>query len=157
MLWGTWGRRALLPEVARKRMSGFLSEYARSKGLFMVINYVNADHAHVLVDLPSGMTVEQLAHLLKGASSHWINQSRLIQTRFAWGKGYGAFSVSQSMISKVSAYIANQQKHHEKKGFLAEYMRFIRAYELEYHGDEWDEDETVETVEDFGGGWLPPQ
>ena len=39
----------------------------------MKINYVNADHVHALVDLPTAFSIEELMQLLKGSSSHWIN------------------------------------------------------------------------------------
>ena len=35
----------------------------------MKINYVNADHVHALVDLPTNLSIEELIQLLKGSSS----------------------------------------------------------------------------------------
>jgi REP element-mobilizing transposase RayT len=32
----------------------------------MKINYVNADHVHALVDLPTNLSIEELIQLLKG-------------------------------------------------------------------------------------------
>jgi REP element-mobilizing transposase RayT len=63
----------------------------------MKTNYVNADHVHVLVDLPTALSIEQLVQLLKGSSSHWINANDILPAKFAWGRGYGAFSVSNRM------------------------------------------------------------
>jgi REP element-mobilizing transposase RayT len=57
----------------------------------MKINFVNADHVHALVDLPTGISIEEMVQLFKGSSSHWINQSDLLKTKFAWGRGYGIF------------------------------------------------------------------
>ena len=50
----------------------------------MKINYLNADHTHALIDLPTNKTIEEVIHLFKGSSSHWINENRLIKGRFAW-------------------------------------------------------------------------
>ena len=50
----------------------------------MKINYFNADHTHALIDLPTNKTIEEVIHLFKGSSSHWINENRLIKGRFAW-------------------------------------------------------------------------
>jgi hypothetical protein len=36
---------------------------------------------------------------------------------FSWQEGYGAFTVSASMLDEVKAYIANQEKHHARKSF----------------------------------------
>jgi putative transposase len=49
----------------------------------MKINYVNADHVHVLVELPTSLSVENLVQLFKGSSSHWINANNMITGKFA--------------------------------------------------------------------------
>lgn len=114
-----------------RRISLHLSEYAESKGIYMKTNYVNGDHVHALIDLPTKYSVEEVAKLLKGNSSHWINQHKLVVGRFSWGRGYGAFSVSQSAVSEVAAYIAAQEEHHRKRTFREEYEQFIKAYGLQ--------------------------
>ena len=91
---------------------------------------------HLLIDLPTNLTIEQVIQLLKGSSSHWINQNRLIKGRFAWGKGYGAFSVSQSEVSKVANYIAKQEDHHRKRSFAQEFEIFVKRYGLEWRNEE---------------------
>ena len=94
----------------------------------MKINYVNPDHVHTLIDLPTNMTVEDVVRLIKGESSFWINKG--VGFKLAWGKGYGTFSVSESNIDKLVKYIMNQEEHHRKKSFTEEYEEFLRAYNL---------------------------
>jgi hypothetical protein len=64
----------------------------------MKINYFNADHTHALVDLPTNRTIEQVVQLLKGGSSHWINDNRLVRGRFAWDEATELFQ-SRTRIS----------------------------------------------------------
>src|SRR5215469_10379568 len=104
-VWGTLERRPMLFGPTAVRVSEYLHEYSAQKGIYMKINYVNPDHVHVLVDLPTSLAVEDLMQLLKGASSHWINQSDLLPGKFAWGRGYGVFSVSHSGVGEVAKYI----------------------------------------------------
>jgi REP element-mobilizing transposase RayT len=113
-----------------------LNKYCFEKGIYMKINYFNTDHTHALIDLPTNQTTEQVVQLLKGGSSHWINENRLVKGRFAWGRGYGAFSVSHSDIDRVSRYIANQKEHHRKRTFEEEYQLFVKRYGLEWRGEE---------------------
>ena len=101
----------------------------------MKINYFNTDHTHALIDLPTNLTIEQVVQLLKGHSSHCINQNQLVKGRFAWGKGYGAFSVSQSDVSKVANYIAKQEDHHRKRTFAQEFEIFVKRYGLEWRDE----------------------
>lgn len=102
----------------------------------MKINFFNAEHVHALIDLPTNMTIEGVIQLLKGSSSHWINQNHLVKGRFAWGRGYGVFSVSHSDLSKIVNYIARQEEHHRKRSFSEEYELFIRRYGLEWRDEE---------------------
>ena len=114
----------MLDKRAAAKASVNLSEYSLEKGIYMKINFFNGDHTHALIDLPANLTIEQVIQLLKGSSSHWINQNRLVKGRFAWGRGYGAFSVSHSDIDRVVKYIANQGEHHRKRTFEEEYQLF---------------------------------
>ena len=136
LIWGTLNRDPVLPREARKKTSAYLYEYAKSKNIYMKINFVNADHVHSIIDLPTCYSVEDLFQLLKGSSSHWINQNNLIPGKLAWGRGYAAFSVSHSNVSKVAEYIAKQEEHHRVKTFAEEYERFIRSYELMFSRDD---------------------
>jgi len=139
LTWATLNRQRLLAKPAAAKVSKYLHEYAESKGIFMRINYVNPDHTHALIDLPTKYAIEDVTKLLKGASSHWINANRIIKGKFAWGRGYGAFSVSHSNVPRVVKYIANQEAHHQKKSFADELAAFVRAYGLEWRDDEWEE------------------
>jgi REP element-mobilizing transposase RayT len=131
----------MLDREARQKVSAYLRQYAEEKTIYLKLAYVNADHVHALIDLPTGMTIEQVVQLLKGASSHWINEQALVPGKFAWGRGYGAFSVSQSAVETVAQYIAGQEEHHRLKTFEEEYAKFVEAYGLK-----WKREETVETV-----------
>ncbi|PYS57189.1 MAG: transposase, partial [Acidobacteria bacterium] len=64
------------------------------------------------------------------------NQNHLVKGRFAWGRGYGAFSVSHSNVSRVANYIARQEEHHRKKSFTEEYELFVERYGLEWRDEE---------------------
>jgi REP-associated tyrosine transposase len=136
LIWETLRREPRLDKHAAALASANLSEYSHEKGIYMKINYFNADHSHALIDLPTNLTIEQVVQLLKGSSSHWINQNHLIKGRFAWGKGYGAFSVSHSDVSRVANYIARQEEHHRKRSFAEEYQIFIKRYGLQWRDEE---------------------
>ena len=135
LIWETLRREPMLDKRAAAKASAILSEYSYEKGIYMKISFFNADHTHALIDLPTNLTIEQVVQLLKGSSSHWINQNRLIQGRFAWGRGYGAFSVSNSDVERVAAYIAGQEEHHRKRTFAQEYELFVKRYDLEWRDE----------------------
>ncbi|SRR6266478_3799947 len=129
---GNSGSGESIKQAAAKRVSRYLDDYAESKGVYVKVNYVNADHVHALVDLPTALSIEELMQLLKGNSSHWINSNDIITGKFAWGRGYGAFSVSESNVGLVARYIADQEEHHRVRTFAEEFKEFI-----DRHGLHW--------------------
>ena len=51
---------------------------------------------------------------------------------FSWQNGYGAFSVSQSVVNKTVEYISLQHEHHMKHSFKKEYISLLNLYNVEY-------------------------
>jgi len=135
-VWATLDRRPLLSKPAAVKLSGYFNEYSREKGIHMRINFVNADHVHALVDLPTNRTIEETVQLLKGSSSHWVNEQDLVSGKFGWQRGHGPFSVSHSGVEEVGAYIAKQEEHHRRRSF-AEELKIL----IERHGLQWQPEE----------------
>ena len=128
-IWGTKNREKSLPDKEfRKIISKHLSVNSESKGIYMKVNYVTSDHVHALIDFPTNMTIEDVARLLKGELSSWINNN--VDSKFNWATGYAAFSVSESKLDKVIKYILNQEEHHKNKSFTEEYDEFLSAYNI---------------------------
>lgn len=96
---------------------------------------MNSEHIHLLVNLPVDITIKKLIQLLKGTSSHDINQADMFKAKFAWARGYGAFSVSENQLDTAIKYIKNQEEHHKIMSFAREWELFQKKYL-----------ETVETV-----------
>ena len=87
--------------------------------------------SYCLISLGFSQNIEKIVQLIKGESSHWLNQNQLTKEKFAWQDEYFAVSVSESMIDNVRDYIKHQEKHHQKKTFQQEYQEFIEKYNFE--------------------------
>ena len=130
LIWGTHNNEKLLVNKnIRKELSAHLYKYSKEKGIYMKINYVNSDHVHAIINLPTNYTIEDVMKLIKGNSSFWINKK--LNFKFSWARGYGAFSVSESVLPKVENYIRNQEEHHRKISFSDEYKLFLRKYNIQ--------------------------
>ncbi len=112
----------------RIKMWKHIKQNSEEKGVF--IDMVNgfSEHCHCLISLGSDQTIEKVAQLIKGESSHWINKEKLISEKFSWQDEYLAVSISESHIEKVRNYIKNQEDHHTLKSFSEEYDQFINHY-----------------------------
>ena len=85
------------------------------------------DHIHILSSLPKNMSIADFVRTIKSESSKWMKTIDASYANFAWQDGYGAFSVSPSILDKTKAYIQEQKKHHERRTFRDEYRAFLVA------------------------------
>ncbi|MCD4723674.1 MAG: IS200/IS605 family transposase [Bacteroidales bacterium] len=97
----------------------------------LVINGM-PDHIHVLFGLRPAQSISDLLQDIKGSSSKWINDKKLLKGRFSWQEGYGAFSYKKSDLPSVINYINNQENHHKKTTFREEYIKLLQEFEIEY-------------------------
>jgi len=130
LIWTTKNQEKILTSKSRRSLSRFLFDYARDKGIYMKINYVNPDHVHGLIDLPTHLSIEEIFHLLKGSSSNWINQNDFLEKKFAWDKGYAVFSVSHSQLAKISDFIRMQEEYHWETTYQEEFAELLKRHEL---------------------------
>ena len=127
-IWSTKNRQPLMQKEIRWKIFNHISNNAKEEGYHLdAINGV-ADHIHCLISLQPKYSVSEVVNKLKGESSHWINHEVVTSTRFAWQGGFAAFSVSESQVGRVRAYIHNQEKHHQKVSFEFEVQRFLKLY-----------------------------
>jgi len=87
------------------------------------------DHIHLLIQVPPTLALAKAVLAIKSNSSRWANEEG---HRFAWQQGYGAFSVSASLIPVVVRYIQNQEAHHRKMAFDAEFLAMLKKHGVEF-------------------------
>jgi REP element-mobilizing transposase RayT len=126
--WSTDNRERVFHNNTKIQLKDFFLEKAKEMNTPVLSVNVQPEHIHLLVDLPSNLCLSDLVQKIKGASSHWINEQKLIHAKFSWQRGYGAFSVSASQLEVVKKYIQNQDAHHKKKSFEEEYQEWKRSY-----------------------------
>jgi putative transposase len=90
------------------------------------------DHVHICIGMRPTQSLAALIQDIKGDSSKWINQNKLVRGRFEWQSGYGAFSYSKSQVDRVIDYIRNQELHHQKKSFIEEYKDLLNKFHIHY-------------------------
>ncbi len=94
------------------------------------------DHVHCLFLLNPQKTITDVIKQIKGSSSFYINKNNLTTEKFAWQTGFGAFSVSESVLDKTFHYINNQKQHHKNKSSSDELLEFLKLYGLTMDGNE---------------------
>jgi putative transposase len=90
------------------------------------------DHIHILFGMRPTQALSDLVQHVKQDSSRWINEKQLVQGKFSWQSGFGAFSYSRSDVPNVIAYIRDQEKHHQVRTFQEEYLELLKEFEVEH-------------------------
>jgi len=90
------------------------------------------DHIHILCILSKNIALSTLLQRIKSISSQWIKGIDLYYAKFAWQKGYAAFSVSPSVCERTIRYIVQQEEHHKRMSFQDEYKMFLKEYNIDF-------------------------
>jgi REP element-mobilizing transposase RayT len=112
LVWATWDRQPfLIPSVRSGVYACIRSECTKLGAKVLAIGGID-DHIHLLVELPSTVSLAQLMKQIKGSSSHLATRTDTPAEVFKWQGGYAAFRVSKSALPSEIRYIEKQEEHH---------------------------------------------
>jgi putative transposase len=132
LVFSTKNRQPFLVEAIRDRVFAYLGGIARKNGINALEIGGVADHVHLLLSIPAPLPVSKAVQLLKGGSSHWLKETFPNMNDFARQDGYAAFTVGQSQLDDIRAYIRSQPEHHRTKTFAEEYRAFLIRHHIQY-------------------------
>ena len=133
-VFSTKNQKKWLKSDIREKLYPYMGGICRENNFKLIKAGGVDDHLHLLVSLPSTITIAKAIQYLKGGSSRWIHETFGNMKDFAWQEGYGAFTIGVSQIDQTKIYITNQEDHHRKKTFREEFIDL-----LNYHGIEFEE------------------
>lgn len=116
-------RANIIPAELQEKLWAYFMGIARNLKIATLAAGGTGNHIHLMFGLPATVTLAEAVGKLKANSSRWMGQHGIA---FEWQKGYGAFSVSPSMVATVKAYIRNQPEHHKKRNFEEEFLALLR-------------------------------
>lgn len=116
-----------LPSLCR-----YITGIVQHENAELIASGGTTNHIHLLTTLPKTLSISQFVMKIKANSSRWMKEKGNRYRMFAWQDGYGAFSVSASVVDKVVSYINNQEEHHRKHTYKDEIISFLEAYHLQY-------------------------
>jgi REP element-mobilizing transposase RayT len=103
--WTTWEKTPLITHKIKNRIHKYIfQEFTSSGCLVRIINGL-PDEVQCLFLLNPKKSLDDIIKMVKGATSHRINQENLTSEKFAWQKSYNASSVSEKLLEKVSREI----------------------------------------------------
>lgn len=129
------GRRNHISKQWKDELYKYITGIVLNKNQKLMIINGMPNHLHILIGTKPNCNLSDLVRDIKANSSKWINEKQFVNGKFEWQTGFGAFTVSQSGINNVIAYIKNQEEHHKKKTFKEEYIEFLNAYKIEFKNE----------------------
>ncbi|MBU2445232.1 MAG: IS200/IS605 family transposase [Bacteroidetes bacterium] len=136
------GRENLISKKWKDDLNKYIAGIIKGKEQKSIIVNGMPDHIHAFIGLRPSMAISDLVRDIKNNSTNFINEKKLVNGKFSWQEGYGAFSYGHSQIGTVYNYISNQEKHHKKKTFRPanstqfyggeEYLDFLKKFEIKY-------------------------
>ena len=123
IVFGMQGRVALIRPEFRTELYAYIGALIKEKGGVPIIVNGVSDHIHILLELPPSVSISDVMRFVKANSSRWMKER--FGLPFAWQKGFGAFSVSRSVVPAVSRYILEQEKHHLSRDFQSEFKLLL--------------------------------
>jgi putative transposase len=127
------GRENLISNNWKDELHKYIAGIIKGKNQKPIIVNGMPDHIHAFIGLKPSMAISDIVRDIKNNSSNFINEHKFVRGKFSWQEGYGAFSYSHSQVNSVYNYILNQEKHHKKKTFRAEYLEFLKKFEIDYN------------------------
>ena len=131
-VFSTKERHHLLTPALRQRLWPFLGGIARQNGMKAIEIGGVPDHVHILLSLPSTISIAKALQLIKGGSSKWVHGTFPEHRLFGWQVKYGAFGVSVSLLDKTIQYIQTQEDHHRKMTFQEEFLALLKKQRIDY-------------------------
>src|SRR6266542_60330 len=111
-VWTTKERTPSITPHLEPRLLGAIKATAERAGVMVHAANSTADHVHVVMSVPPTIAPAALIGQLKGASARLINREVSPEHGFAWGEGYGLFTVGPRQLSTAVAYVRSQKQHH---------------------------------------------
>ena len=131
-VFSTKDRHRLITPDLRERLWPYLGGIARQNKMKAIEIGGVEDHVHILLSLPSTVSISKALQLMKGGSSRWIHETFPEHRLFSWQEKYGAFSVGVSQLDTIIDYIQNQEPHHGTMTFQEEFEALLKRHRIEY-------------------------
>jgi len=132
LIYSTKNRDGCLTPAIRPKLFAYQAGILQEWDSPAIVIGGDADHVHALFILSKNHTLCKVIEEVKKGSSKWIKTQGKGFARFHWQNGYGAFSVSQSHVTRVRRYIERQTEHHRTMSFQEEFRLFLKRHGIEY-------------------------
>ncbi len=132
IVFSTKGHKRFFDEQKMQRLCEYSAGIARNMNCKLYIANGPEDHIHIATFIHPQVPLADFVKTIKSNTSRWMRESFKDMQGFAWQDGYSAFTVSHSVLDKVSDYIKGQVEHHKKVSFEEELTSFLKKHNVDF-------------------------
>jgi len=132
VVFSTKNREPWITTEHEQRIWSYLGGIARENDIKPLMIGGIENHVHLLLGIPAALAVSKAVQMIKGGSSAWIKEMLPGMKGFGWQDGYGAFTVSKSLVPEVTRYVSEQRQHHQGRTFEQEYRSLLERHEIKF-------------------------
>ena len=108
----------ILNGKVNQRLKELLIQGCSAKGITIIKGNIQSEHVHLLLAIPSTMSVAQVMQYLKGGSSKKLQEEfshlrRMYWGQHMWATGYFCRSVGTVTKDIIEEYIMNQKEGYD--------------------------------------------
>ena len=132
LIFAVQNRRSLIQNSWKDRLYEYITGVVQINTHKMIIINGMPDHLHIVIGMRPTQSLSDLMQDIKGNSSRWINDNKLVTGKFNWQESYGAFTYSIKEKDIIINYIKNQKEHHKSESFYEEFKRLLVDNKIEF-------------------------
>jgi REP element-mobilizing transposase RayT len=117
----TWA----INETHERELYGYIWGICKNLGIKLFRIGGMPDHVHLLVSIPSSISLAQYVRDLKSSSSRWLKANPHFPLFEGWSREYAGFTYAHRDKDMIANYIMRQKEHHKVKTFAEEYRAFL--------------------------------
>ncbi len=130
-----WHIKTTSPEIKKEDrydLYGYMFGVLETIGCTPICINGVGNHVHLLFALSKTHSMATVVEKVKTSSNKWLKNRGKYYDDFSWQKGYGAFSVSESVCPTAKRYIERQEQHHAQIDFQNEYLQLLQKNNVPY-------------------------
>ncbi len=112
IVWATWDRLPLITEDIERELYRYIHQACQENQCQVLAIGGLPDHVHLLILMPSTISISDLLKYIKGGSSHFVSRTLTPGVWFQWQGSYACHSFAYADRAKVIAYVSNQKRRH---------------------------------------------
>ncbi len=131
VVFSTKNREPLIDVAIENELHRYICGIAREQSCQVLAISGMPDHVHILMRVTMAKPVADIMKNIKAFSTGWIKRKGYDD--FGWQSGYGAFSVSHSLLPTVKRYVLAQKEHHKSQLLTEELSQFASICGEQWH------------------------